>query len=161
MERFVSRGATETKRWAGTILRKLFPLGREPLILALSGELGSGKTTFVQGLARFLGIRGRMQSPTFVLMKWYDISLRRWRALPYRRLIHADAYRIKTIAEARRLGFPEVFADRDAIVVVEWADRIRKLFPNSAVWIYFHHGENPRERILRIKNYELGTGARP
>ncbi|MDP3727632.1 MAG: tRNA (adenosine(37)-N6)-threonylcarbamoyltransferase complex ATPase subunit type 1 TsaE [bacterium] len=152
MERLESRSAAETRRRAGMILRKLLPLGRRPLILALDGDLGSGKTTFIQGLAHSLGIRGRTKSPTFVLMKWYDILPRRRRTLLYRHLIHADAYRIGTIAEARRLGFAEVFSDPNAIVVVEWADRIRKLVPQSAVWIRFRHGGHPHERILKISN---------
>ena len=118
-----------------------------PIILALRGDLGSGKTTFVQGLASALGIREKVQSPTFVLMKWYQPA-KRFR--PLRHLIHIDAYRLKNIGEARHLGLKQIFSERDAVVVIEWADRIVKLLPEKTTWIKFRHtGGN--HRLVTLK----------
>lgn len=152
MAKFESRSVAETKQFAETLLRQLAARPHRPLVLALRGELGSGKTAFIQGLARALGIRERVQSPTFVLCKWYRLPAR---AAPFKRLVHVDAYRIERPAEARHFGLAGAFRDRDAIVAIEWADRIRKLIPKQAVWVRFGHGHHPRERILRIKNQEL------
>lgn len=150
MAKFVSRSAAETKRIARDILRRFSGRGRRPLILALSGDLGSGKTTFIQGLAQPLGIQEKIQSPTFVLMKRYRIRQRRKHPLPYRHFMHLDAYRIESLAEARRLGIPRALSDPNALAVVEWADRIKKIVPNKAVWVCFRH----RTRTSRVISYE-------
>lgn len=153
MKTLISRSQNHTKQIAGRILKTAFSKKTSPIILALTGELGAGKTTFIQGLAKALGIREKVQSPTFVLMKWYRLP----RPHPhFRHLIHIDAYRIESLAEARHLGLKNIFKDRDAVVVVEWAERIRKLVPRSAYWIRFMHGIKPRERVIvfGIKNQE-------
>lgn len=147
MPKLVSRNPAATRRFAGSALRRFASKSRRPLTLALSGELGSGKTTFVQGLARALGIREHPRSPTFVLAKRYQVTRR---GLPWRHFVHVDAYRIERPSEARRIGLAEILDEHDAIVVVEWADRIRKLIPRSAVWVRFMHGKEPRERRLQI-----------
>lgn len=134
-----------TRRFAVRLLRTF--KHRRPLVLALEGGLGAGKTTFIRGLARSLGVLGRIQSPTFVLVKWYRIPRRRKRALPYRYFVHADAYRIESSAEGRRLGIHSAIQDPDAIAVVEWADRIKKLIPQNAIWIRFRH-RTPTSRTI-------------
>ena len=146
---WMSRSPGATKRMAGRILKRVLKTKAGPAVLALSGKLGSGKTTFIQGLAASLGIREKVQSPTFVLMKWYKLPRRA--GLP-RHLVHIDAYRLESLAEAKHLGLREAFRDRDAIVVVEWADRIMKLIPHDAVWIQFKHGKRTRERIITLKH---------
>lgn len=132
------------KNAAGIILKTLLAEKSRPIVLALEGELGSGKTTFVQGLARNLGIKEKVQSPTFVLIKWFKLSRRH---LPFRHLVHVDAYRLESLAEARRLGLRDAFRDPDAVVVIEWANRIKKLIPKSAVRIKFEHAEKGWRRI--------------
>ena len=137
--RVVTTSSWATKLAARTIFAAVSQKKR-PVILALSGELGAGKTTFVQGLARILGIRERVQSPTFVLMKWYRLPRKHG---PFRHLVHVDAYRLDRAKDARHLGLRHVFRDRDAIVVVEWAERIKKLIPKPVTWIRFSHGKRP------------------
>ena len=146
MVKFVSRSAAQTRRIAGEVLRECGK-GR-PLILALVGELGSGKTTFIQGLAGALGIREKVQSPTFVLMKRYRLS---GRVRSFRHLVHIDAYRLRRPAEAERLGFKQLLRDREAVVVIEWADRVRELVPPGAIWVSFRHGEQPHRRVIELK----------
>lgn len=129
-------------------------------ILALYGELGSGKTTFIQGIARGLGIKKRVISPTFVFIRQYGISFktpRRCRetasakAPPPRwskgsTLYHVDLYRINGATEAKGLGLEETFSDKKGIVVIEWADRIKEILPKKRTDIYFEYlGENKRK----------------
>ncbi len=147
MARFVSASSRETQRIARKLLHRFAAKPTRPLIFALAGELGSGKTTFVQGLARALGIREKVQSPTFVLVKWYRLGRR---AKPFRHFVHVDAYRLEKQSETRHLGLRDVFKDRDAVVAVEWADRIRKVMPRDAVWIRFRHGRRSSERIVEL-----------
>ncbi len=99
-------------------------------VLALEGNLGSGKTTFVKGIALGLGLRdaGQVKSPTFVLMHIYPT------AIP---LYHFDLYRIDGSGDLDTLGFEDFLEDRGAISCVEWADRARLLIPESAVKIRF------------------------
>lgn len=150
MPKFRSRNSAETKAFARRTIQKLIASGHRPLIIALSGELGSGKTTFMRGLARALGIRAKLQSPTFVLAKWYRLA-RAEKISSYRRLIHVDAYRLDSVVDARHIGLDTAFGDADAIVVIEWADRILRLIPKTAIWVGFHHGHKPSERIIEVK----------
>ncbi len=149
MLKLVSRSAAETKVFARRTIHKLTRAGHRPLVIALSGELGSGKTTFIQGLAAALGIRAKLQSPTFVLMKRYRLP-RAGQGRPYRHLVHADAYRLNSSVDARRAGLSAAFGDADDIVVIEWAERIRKLVPKRAVWIRFTHGRRFSERVIEL-----------
>lgn len=151
MRRLISRSPGQTRRIAAQILKTAVQKKSKPIILALAGELGSGKTTFIQGLAKTLGIREKVQSPTFVLMKWYKLPKSRPRHF-FRRLIHIDAYRLERISEAGHLGLKEIFKARDAIIVVEWAERIKKFVPRSALWIRFQHGRHSGQRIIETKD---------
>lgn len=112
-------------------------------ILALSGDLGAGKTTFTQGLAQGLGISAAITSPTFVLIN-------RYRDAHGRVLQHADCYRLADApAEMWDAGLGELFAGDD-IVVVEWADRIPALLPEDFLEITFTYlDENRRQVCLR------------
>ena len=132
-----TRHPRETNQIAKEVLSMMLTRERRPIILALEGNLGSGKTAFAQGIAKSLGIREKVQSPTFVLMKWYDLAKR---LQPLRSLIHIDAYRLTSIRDAKRLGLGVILRDQTSIIVIEWADRIRKLIPKSALWISFKHG---------------------
>ena len=87
--------------------------------IVLSGDLGAGKTTFVQGLAAGLGITARVQSPTFVLVRRYEA------AIP---LVHADLYRLDAGAELLEIGLDDLFTG-EAIVVIEWGEAAGRLLP--------------------------------
>jgi len=128
-------------------------------VYALVGELGSGKTTFTQAFLRELGIRGRITSPTFVLMKKYEprhpelppATARHERAGVSGSIYHIDAYRIDKPKELLGLGFKKIIDDSNNIVLIEWADRIKQLIPKNAVWIKFKHGKTVSERTIEIK----------
>jgi tRNA threonylcarbamoyladenosine biosynthesis protein TsaE len=112
-------------------------------LLALYGELGSGKTTFIQGLAKGLGIKKRILSPTFVFVRSYPLS-------PRGTFYHVDLYRINKVSEAIGLGLEEIFADPKAITVIEWAEKIKPILPKKRTEVFFEYqGEN--QRRIKIK----------
>ena len=113
-------------------------------ILALSGTLGSGKTTFVQGFARGLGIRHKIKSPTFVTFYFYPIPKTDLT------LYHFDLYRLKTQAELREIGFREIIKNKNSVTVIEWPEKAKRILPAKTKWIYFNHeGKHSGIRIIR------------
>lgn len=138
-------------RETGEITKTIILLGREKkrrgaLVFALSGPLGSGKTSIVKHAARMFGIpKKKVTSPTFVLIKRYPIA--RW---GFSSLFHADAYRIKNKREFEKIGFKTVVQDKNAVVFVEWAENIKTLIPKDAVAIRTAHGKNAHERIVTV-----------
>jgi tRNA threonylcarbamoyladenosine biosynthesis protein TsaE len=109
-------------------------------VVALTGELGAGKTCFTQGLARGLGVTGRAVSPTFVLVNEY-----RGRVPVH----HVDAYRTGSLTELLDLGLDELFAG-DGITIVEWADKLLPLLPAHTVHVHIAGvGDEPRDITIR------------
>lgn len=126
-----TRSADETRRLAVTLTPLLLPGDA----LSLSGGLGSGKTTFVQGIAAGLGVPERVTSPSFVLMKEYSGRYP---------LLHLDVFRLKTAQEVLDLGYEE-FMDPSHVVVVEWGDMIEPLLPREHLMVAFEMtGESTR-----------------
>ncbi len=97
-------------------------------VVALHGDLGAGKTTLVQAIARTLGVTETVTSPTFVVMKQYEIE-----HADFTTLVHIDAYRIETTDEMRPLGFAQLLAEPRTLICIEWAERIATLLPDTTV----------------------------
>ena len=132
----ITKSPEETKKVGQRLASSL--VGGE--IICLSGDLGSGKTTFVQGLASALGLKSRLISPTFILVRKYQ--------LPDRYLYHVDLYRLedKVDKEVINLGIVDVWGQKENIVIIEWAEKIKKMVPKSAKWIFFTNlGEEERK----------------
>lgn len=139
--------AAKTKQIASRVAKEIMRIGSDRArVVALKGNLGAGKTTFVQGFAHVLGIKEKIQSPTFVLMKIYSLNKQKH----LKHLIHIDAYRLETPNELEHLGFRELLKDKDAVICIEWADRIKKLLPKETTWITFEHGKKINERSITI-----------
>src|SRR5579864_9316893 len=96
----------------------LTPAPDEATIVALSGDLGAGKTTFVKGIAEALGIEDEITSPTFVIEKVYALNDKPWK--PWRKLIHIDAYRLAGRHELAPLGWDELIQAPENLVCIEW-----------------------------------------
>jgi len=128
-----------------------------PRILCLYGELGSGKTTFIQGVAKGLGIKKRVISPTFMFIRQYEIRNTQYVSRFTSHLshfYHVDLYRINKVKEARDLGLEEIFKDSQAVVAIEWAEKAKEILPKRRIDIYFDYiSENQRK--IRIKNEAL------
>ncbi|MDO8592844.1 MAG: tRNA (adenosine(37)-N6)-threonylcarbamoyltransferase complex ATPase subunit type 1 TsaE [bacterium] len=93
-------------------------------VIGLIGNLGAGKTIFTKGLAAGLGIKKRVNSPTFVLMKVYQVK-----SPSIKHLVHIDAYRLKSAQDIIAIGATEYFNRPDTVTVIEWADKIKKVLP--------------------------------
>ncbi len=106
-------------------------------VVALSGTLGAGKTAFVQGLAKGLGITERIISPTFILMRQYN------------NLYHLDLYRLEKELEEEieNLGLPQIWNQDSNIVVIEWAEKIKDLLPQNTIFITFEVLAENRRKI--------------
>ena len=128
--------AEETQLLGYELTRKNPPTNT---ILALQGDLGAGKTTFVQGLAKGLGITDLVQSPTFTYLQIYEGSIP---------LYHFDLYRLKNESDFILLGFEEYF-DTGGLVVIEWPERIASLIPPTAQLITLSHVEGGRNAFLQ------------
>ena len=141
-----SHDPDELQALAGTFVNTLSPADTA-VVVTLSGDLGAGKTTFAQGIARSLGVSETVSSPTFVIEKVYALSAQRWD-----RLIHIDAYRLNSSHELLVLGWNELIADPKNIIVLEWPARVSDLIPKHAVQIRFDIKNE--ERIITINGQE-------
>ena len=121
-------------------------------ILLLTGELGTGKTTFVQGVAKAFGIREKIKSPTFTVMHAHKIKPHKC-AQKHRRepkwFVHADVYRLKKAEEIYEIGLMDWLGRQDAVVVVEWGEKIKPLL-RSYVYktIRFQYNKRKNERFI-------------
>lgn len=127
------------------------------VVISLEGDLGTGKTTFTQGFAGGLGIKEKIQSPTFVILKIYALSQKKkgakHKAYGLRQFIHVDAYRLKA-KDFKILGWKE-FINPPAggphnIILVEWGNKIKNILPKDTVRIIFKHRKNSKERNIII-----------
>lgn len=111
-------------------------------LICLAGDLGSGKTTLAQGIARGWGCLDPVTSPTFVLINEY-------RRADAARLYHFDAFRLNGVEDAAGLGLPELL-EGDGPVLVEWPERVARLLPPERLWITLRWADESR-RGLRIE----------
>lgn len=154
MRKVTTKSSEETKKIAADLMRRIMINKKNgAVVIALQGDLGSGKTTFVQGLARAFGIKENILSPTFVLMKIYEVQLRKPRIFShtFKHLIHIDCYRLDSPKDLLHLGFRDILKDKDAIVLIEWADMIKNILPEQTIWINFSHTEIPKSRLIKFK----------
>lgn len=134
----------ETAVFAGELLADLSPRedGRAT-VLALSGDLGAGKTAFVKSLATHLGITEHITSPTFVIMKRYEIQ--ETRDDGFKTLVHIDAYRMKDGHELLVLGWEELLNNPKNLIAIEWPELVKDVMPENAIQLTFAHvDENTR-----------------
>ena len=131
---------TSSAAETGGLGHRLAPLLRGGDVIALAGDLGSGKTTFIQGLGRGMGIRAVVTSPTFILVNRYP-------AADGRVLQHADCYRLANAPlEMWDIGLTDLY-EGDDIVAIEWADRIPGLLPDDYLEIAFAYLDENRRRL--------------
>lgn len=137
--------ANETKNFGQKTATSLVPNESGSSVFALSGDLGSGKTTFVQGFAAGLGITSRVTSPTFILLRQYSIP-----AGKFRMLYHIDLYRLEgnVGSELDNIGFAEFVLNPANIVLVEWAEKARSQMPDQTRWLEFQNLGDDRHKIV-------------
>lgn len=161
MKTFQTINPEQTKN-LGKLLAKELSGGE---VICLSGDLGAGKTTFTQGLLNGIGAEGPYTSPTFAIMKEYQVQetrdkeqgtketrdKRQETEFKIQNIYHIDAYRIKE-KDLLELGWKDFAGKKDCVVIVEWAERITSIIPRNALWINFEWiDENTRKIELSQK----------
>ena len=133
----------ETKSFASKLSKKV----KKGSVVALNGDLGSGKTTFTQGFAKGLGVEQHVGSPTFKLVSEYSGSIMK--------LYHVDCYRLKSIDEFLNLGGENLLLPYDGVTLIEWANIIEGLIPADSIEIKFSRLRgNTTKRLLTITGIE-------
>jgi tRNA threonylcarbamoyladenosine biosynthesis protein TsaE len=131
---------------ARQILEKAHARERETAtVITLTGELGAGKTTLTQGLARALSVKESPVSPTFVIMK-------RYAALDgkFKQLIHIDAYRLEKSEELAKLGWQELLSDKSNLIILEWPEHVPECIPKNAIRIELSHTDDETTREIKM-----------
>jgi tRNA threonylcarbamoyladenosine biosynthesis protein TsaE len=154
---FATTNPVQTKKLGEMLAKEL----RGGEIICLTGELGSGKTTFAQGILKGLGAKGPYTSPTFLVMKHYKKEIPNPKSqipnksqnpkFKIQNVYHIDVYRVgpKDILD---LGWEEIISNKNNIIIVEWAERIKSIIPKNAIWIKFSHvDENKRKIVLKFQ----------
>ncbi len=149
---FISTSEKDTAAFAKKIAAQL--KGGETL--ALIGELGAGKTAFTKGLAKAFGVSQTITSPTFVLLKVYPIK----KHPTIKRLVHVDAYRIKSSNSLSAIGLEDFINDSETVVVIEWADLVPGVIPAQALHFYFKHASEDRRTIEMKKKVDATSRRR-
>ncbi|MFA6376791.1 MAG: tRNA (adenosine(37)-N6)-threonylcarbamoyltransferase complex ATPase subunit type 1 TsaE [Candidatus Paceibacterota bacterium] len=140
---YIAKSPAETKK-LGFLLAKSVLEGekrRRALVLALAGELGAGKTNFIQGFAGGLGIKGTVNSPTFVILKKYPLE----GSSVIKTFYHIDCYRLGSKSDLEQLGVEKILTDSASIIAIEWPQIARDILPKG---------------ILKINFEVMGTGSR-
>ena len=137
MPEYTTHTADETAAVGARLAEQLGPGD----VVALTGELGAGKTCFTQGLARGLGVQGRAVSPTFVLVNEYRGRLP---------VHHVDAYRTGSMTELLDLGLDELLSG-DGVTIVEWADKLLPLLPPHTIHVHIE-GVGDEPRVITVSN---------
>ena len=159
MVKFFSKNPSQTKKIAESLAKKILKIKKRKraFVLGLEGELGGGKTTFLQGFAKGLGIKEKVLSPTFIIMKKYELRSTKKRRkksselqTSYFRFYHIDCYRLIRNKEILDLGFKEITSNPKNIVTIEWADKIKKIIPKDSTWILFKFVKE-KEREISFK----------
>lgn len=137
---FLSKSVEETAKIAAEFAIKLKPKDAATVV-GLYGELGSGKTTFMKYFAAALGVKEEIKSPTFVIMKFFHLSI-----FPsFCKLIHIDAYRIEKEEEMLNLGWNEIISDSKNLICIEWPEKISGILPSHIMVKFEHVSENERK----------------
>lgn len=142
-EVFVTDNFERTQELGEKFAKKLKPGD----IVCLYGDLGTGKTTFTQGLARGLGIKNRIISPSFIIVRKYKISSKYF-VSGVKYFYHIDLYRIENKGDIGGLGLEEIFDDKNSIVVIEWAEKLGSELPKKRTDIYFENLEDDKRKII-------------
>lgn len=167
--KIISNSKEQTQKFAAEMAKEILAraIGNEAVVLALSGDLGAGKTTFTQGFIKSLGVKNHITSPTFVIFRKYEFNsvssdAPLWRgseSRPERRerqgkrnVYHFDLYRIEKTEEILDLGFKEIISNPENIVLVEWPEKIKNVLPKNTIWIEFGHGKNLDQRLIKISD---------
>jgi len=145
--KFFSSSPLETKRIAKKISQEILKEKKGPLFLILKGPLGSGKTFFVKSLAKNLGIKEVIKSPSFVIFKKFKI---RNKKSFFKFLYHFDLYRIKNFSEIKELNLKEILSQPQNLIVLEWGEKIKRNLLKKRTYLISFRFISPNQREIKI-----------
>lgn len=148
---FVTKSSSQTKKIGSRLMLALTKkrLGKQAVIVELSGDLGSGKTAFVQGAGQAVGIKKGICSPTFVIFRKYEIKKSK---SSLQRFYHFDCYRLEGNQSKDVLGIKEIFSDSKNVVFIEWPENIKKFVPKNTIKVSFvNQGGSVRQVKMKSK----------
>lgn len=136
--------SNQTKKMAEALAKEILRTNprKTAFLLALEGDLGSGKTTFLQGFARGLGIREKILSPTFVIFRKFKV-----RNSKFKIFYHFDCYRLQKPKEILKLDFKEIISNPQNMVAVEWSEKIKKILPENKITLKFKFLDKNKRQI--------------
>lgn len=140
---YQTSSAQETQKIARGFAQNLFLKEKGALVVGFSGDLGAGKTTFIQELAVALGVKEKILSPTFVIMKRYELQNQK-----FANLYHFDFYRLENPQDLQEMDFEEIIGDSRNLVLIEWAEKLKDALPKDLIWVNFEHEGEDRRKIL-------------
>ena len=145
MEKNITINTKETQSLGNKIAKDILKSGvkSSAVVLCLQGELGAGKTTFLQGFAKGLGIKEKILSPTFVIMKRFEIK-----KSSFKNFYHIDCYRMNNLEDAKELGLKEIMSNPYNIVALEWPERIKDILPESSIYINLNVLDKDKREIV-------------
>jgi tRNA threonylcarbamoyladenosine biosynthesis protein TsaE len=140
MKKVVTNNLAETQKLAAEWVASLTPR-EDALVVGLYGNLGAGKTSFTQAVAKALGVTDNVNSPTFVIEKIYETK-----HPIFKRLVHIDAYRLESASELQVLKFEELISNPNNLILIEWPEKAAEILPEDHLKIRFTFvDENTRE----------------
>ena len=142
---FFSVSSGQTKKAGRILAEELLKTGagKKAWVIGLIGDLGGGKTTFVQGFAKGLRIKQNILSPTFIIMKKFPV----FSSPAFKGFFHIDCYRIEESKDILGLGLKEIMNSPENIIAVEWADKALDILPENAIILKFDHVDSNKRRI--------------
>lgn len=145
MKTIITKSLNETQVLAKSWLDSLPTIKDEATIIGLYGNLGAGKTTFTQAIGKELGIKENMTSPTFVIEKIYETH-----HAHFKRLVHIDAYRLKSSRELQDLKFEELVDNPNNLIIIEWPENVKDILPENHVKIHCEFVD-PNSRQFKVE----------
>ncbi len=146
MKRYLSKSIEETQKIGEELAKEIdkFFTNKNALLIGLEGELGGGKTTFVQGFAKGLGIKERILSPTFIILKKFKIR----KKSKFKNFYHIDCYRLSNYKDLLSLGFQEILNNKENIIAIEWPEKVKEILPSNYLFLKFDFIDFEKRRII-------------
>ena len=140
----ISRNLEGTQKIAKDFVYSIKKKEKGATVVGFYGDLGSGKTTFVQNIAKVFGVSETVTSPTFVIEKIYELNNQN-----FQHLIHIDAYRLEKSEELLHLGWNELISDKNNLILVEWPEKVENIMPKH-IKINLKHTKDEGSRQIEM-----------
>jgi tRNA threonylcarbamoyladenosine biosynthesis protein TsaE len=149
-KKFISSSPSQTKKIGHILATEILknPSQKGAVVLGFKGDLGGGKTTFLQGFASGLRIKEKVLSPTFIIFRRIKIE----GSSVFKNFFHFDCYRLKRAKDILPLGFKEIIANPCNVVAIEWAERVGGVLPARTIFINFKFIDNKTRKIHVCRN---------